>query len=635
METTQMSHHIKIAAMFFILHTVTCSPVKSADRPVHEIINEQARSDDVRLFLPYANPLAGNSLQNAKIHAQHQQAMFDAERKRQHRAQIMRWNQAPTKADSYMRAYHDLQETHQLELEKEQSTIYEKLISPVPPPVKQEIPKQKADIDNAKRNIDRGLKKPRNQRSRAIFEEMKLTTATAPPVRQQNPTGKPVRVAPKRQDNVNLRQSLKNTQVKKETLIDKHGPEITTFIADDDVVNRNHRSYGSLEYHKFIPNVHGTVQIAPAPAYDQGVYIKSRGNIGYATTYKPTYLPNKLYTNIFPSKTQYIYPKQYGQEYNRYINSNEYAHYLNAQNIGALQTLLQKRPQEQANELNTLVENYSTESQESISHPLVYHYVQNQPLYQNYQPAYGGNAINYANYNHNYQIPATSGEVTDHTPLNTAINNVLPKPEPIVPYVQQTITTQVPHIIQPEVTNHFNDQKQVLLSIPPTQVAVEQQNVKYFGDISTEQPRVTEYYKPEYKPVISHKPVIPHKPIIPHKPAIPQKPVVHFLDHNRYGEVSQSYYHHNNRPGVQHLNDDGVGVSAYGDEDLHYAANYEFGYRVKDVHAGNDFGHYENKNGRKTDGHYHVLLPDGRMQKVSYTAGPGGFHADISYDHLH
>lgn len=66
---------------------------------------------------------------------------------------------------------------------------------------------------------------------------------------------------------------------------------------------------------------------------------------------------------------------------------------------------------------------------------------------------------------------------------------------------------------------------------------------------------------------------------------------------------------------------------------LHYAANYEFGYRVRDHISGNDFGHREAKLGSKTNGHYHVLLPDGRMQNVNYSAGPEGFHADVSYEH--
>ncbi|CAG4967524.1 unnamed protein product [Colias eurytheme] len=67
---------------------------------------------------------------------------------------------------------------------------------------------------------------------------------------------------------------------------------------------------------------------------------------------------------------------------------------------------------------------------------------------------------------------------------------------------------------------------------------------------------------------------------------------------------------------------------------LQYAANYEFGYRVRDSDSGNFYGQYEAKKGESTKGHYHVLLPDGRMQQVVYSAGPSGYHANISYEHL-
>ncbi|KPJ01191.1 Pro-resilin [Papilio xuthus] len=84
--------------------------------------------------------------------------------------------------------------------------------------------------------------------------------------------------------------------------------------------------------------------------------------------------------------------------------------------------------------------------------------------------------------------------------------------------------------------------------------------------------------------------------------------------------------------GIRHLNKNGSRMSAY-DENLNYASSYEFGYRVRDMHSGNNFGHQEEKKGEETNGQYHVLLPDGRMQNVRYSAGPEGFHADISYDH--
>lgn len=60
---------------------------------------------------------------------------------------------------------------------------------------------------------------------------------------------------------------------------------------------------------------------------------------------------------------------------------------------------------------------------------------------------------------------------------------------------------------------------------------------------------------------------------------------------------------------------------------------YAFGYRVRDFHTGNDFGHTQNKhNNGITEGEYHILLPDGRIQNVKYRADDDGFHADVSYD---
>lgn len=62
-----------------------------------------------------------------------------------------------------------------------------------------------------------------------------------------------------------------------------------------------------------------------------------------------------------------------------------------------------------------------------------------------------------------------------------------------------------------------------------------------------------------------------------------------------------------------------------------YASQYRFGYRVRDEHAGNDFGHAETRDGKMTKGEYFVTLPDGRLQSVKYWADQGGYHAQISY----
>ncbi|RZF42226.1 hypothetical protein LSTR_LSTR004375 [Laodelphax striatellus] len=68
------------------------------------------------------------------------------------------------------------------------------------------------------------------------------------------------------------------------------------------------------------------------------------------------------------------------------------------------------------------------------------------------------------------------------------------------------------------------------------------------------------------------------------------------------------------------------------EEYQNYAAKYQYGYRVVDDKEGSDFGQTESRDGDTTRGHYHVRLPDGRMQRVKYWSDPSGFHAQISYD---
>ncbi|XP_045609717.1 cuticle protein 19 [Procambarus clarkii] len=59
---------------------------------------------------------------------------------------------------------------------------------------------------------------------------------------------------------------------------------------------------------------------------------------------------------------------------------------------------------------------------------------------------------------------------------------------------------------------------------------------------------------------------------------------------------------------------------------------YEFGYEVNAPDYGNDFAHAERRDGPDTSGEYRVLLPDGRVQVVSYTvSGDSGYVAQVSY----
>merc|ERR1712025_361268 len=62
-------------------------------------------------------------------------------------------------------------------------------------------------------------------------------------------------------------------------------------------------------------------------------------------------------------------------------------------------------------------------------------------------------------------------------------------------------------------------------------------------------------------------------------------------------------------------------------------AKYDFNYAVKDDYSGNDFGHQEARDGYDTQGSYYVQLPDGRLQKVTYTVnGDSGYVADVTYE---
>ena len=61
-------------------------------------------------------------------------------------------------------------------------------------------------------------------------------------------------------------------------------------------------------------------------------------------------------------------------------------------------------------------------------------------------------------------------------------------------------------------------------------------------------------------------------------------------------------------------------------------AQYNFDWAVKDEYSGNDFGQQESRDGYNPQGSYYVALPDGRLQKVTYSVnGDSGFIADVSY----
>ena len=62
-------------------------------------------------------------------------------------------------------------------------------------------------------------------------------------------------------------------------------------------------------------------------------------------------------------------------------------------------------------------------------------------------------------------------------------------------------------------------------------------------------------------------------------------------------------------------------------------AKYAFNWAVKDDYTNNNYGQDESRDGYATSGSYYVALPDGRLQRVTYSVnGDGGYVADVTYE---
>ncbi|XP_062562263.1 uncharacterized protein LOC134225864 [Armigeres subalbatus] len=105
----------------------------------------------------------------------------------------------------------------------------------------------------------------------------------------------------------------------------------------------------------------------------------------------------------------------------------------------------------------------------------------------------------------------------------------------------------------------------------------------------------------------------------------PEAPEHHHHDYEELGQHVRAEYHGYHENTDQHDEDN---------EDHDETEGYAFGYRVRDFHTGNDFGHIQNRDNGVTRGEYHILLPDGRVQNVRYTADDKGFHAEVSYESI-
>ncbi|KAJ8946972.1 hypothetical protein NQ318_015910, partial [Aromia moschata] len=99
---------------------------------------------------------------------------------------------------------------------------------------------------------------------------------------------------------------------------------------------------------------------------------------------------------------------------------------------------------------------------------------------------------------------------------------------------------------------------------------------------------------------------------------------------NQYGPPKAEY----GPPGGAYLPPNGGYGGGKGYDDQSEPANYQFDYHVQDAPSGNDFGHEEARQGDVAKGKYFVLLPDGRLQTVEYTADLDGYKPKISYEQV-
>ncbi|TRY79209.1 hypothetical protein TCAL_10036 [Tigriopus californicus] len=77
----------------------------------------------------------------------------------------------------------------------------------------------------------------------------------------------------------------------------------------------------------------------------------------------------------------------------------------------------------------------------------------------------------------------------------------------------------------------------------------------------------------------------------------------------------------------------GGGAPHHGNNYKDEPAHYQYGYAVHDDYSGVNFGANEARDGYATNGEYHVALPDGRIQTVTYQVADdySGYVADVKY----
>ncbi|KAG7166362.1 Pro-resilin-like 43 [Homarus americanus] len=137
------------------------------------------------------------------------------------------------------------------------------------------------------------------------------------------------------------------------------------------------------------------------------------------------------------------------------------------------------------------------------------------------------------------------------------------------------------------------------------------------------------------KPVLSpqsatfKRPALSLRPVSLSQPVILQKPVL--LDHQPVLPQPLPL----NQPEASSIKPAATNKSpTYYNPVTSYEApvNYNYDWSVKDDYSENDFTHQETRDGDHTRGSYSVLLPDGRLQTVTYYVdGDSGYVAEVTY----
>ncbi|KPJ16157.1 Pro-resilin [Papilio machaon] len=661
-----------VVAVLSVIIQISIS-VKSNARPVYEVINEQSKAEERQIKtsaianLPYGNPLAGNSQQNAKLHAHNQQAMFNAEKVRQHKAQLQqqqKWLKTPQLVHNYMRAYHESQENHQLALEQEQAEFNDDTTTKEP---------KKYTKDTDAINLET-VKQDRKRKHRS-HGSVEYHTAYVPDneaINEKPQVSNTEFIYPQYYPTQSY-QSVQDIEILNSLLNKNPKDQLTEFNALLNIpkININHDK--ELE--------------TPIDLY---FHLKGPSKFPLPVHYftRPTQIPSiqeihKEFTPIKEEESEVRHKVQQTLEEPRYIepvtknieyiNTELTNHIVNAdynplyQEEYKIKEEAEEEPRYQA--FYIPVHNQNADITEELSD----RYLHNTNGIQHLTKDGSGVSAYDEKVSINIDVIRSDKRqkrsVLDTSPFllknenkSDTIDDQFSKNSTELPRQESLIRIDLnskrkrenfgtflttPNFPIGEAIDYGNNDYEFQVSRRPNpNYGIAEYDQDYYDDSSIDYEFETHNKQPiqrqkhfdtfqTYAPSESYSHIVDLKSSYGNYRPLKRLPDVSTTIGPVYSSnLAFSPYVHQNYGVPYTLSQNKFDLpSLHLPEPLKYASSYEFGYRVRDTHSGNDFGHQEEKKGEETNGQYHVLLPDGRMQNVRYSAGPEGFHADISYDH--